>query len=148
MVLEYARNVLDIQDAQHAEYDPYASKLFVVPLSCSLVGKTMRVRLERGSRAAAAYGRHEVDEQYYCNFGLNPAFELDLHSAGLSIVGRDEAAEARVVELPSHPFFCATLFVPQLSSEPDFPHPLVLSFLAACEGVNDPRPFVRVNHSI
>jgi len=136
VVLEYARNVLGIQDAQHAEYDPYASRLFVVPLSCSLVGQTMRVLLEPGSRAAAAYGRHEVDEQYYCNFGLNPAFENDLDSAGLRIAGRDAAGEVRVVELPSHPFFCGTLFVPQLSSRPDAARALIVSFLAACEGVS------------
>lgn len=42
MVIEYARNVLGILDAQHAEYDPYASNLFISELSCSLAGKTMR----------------------------------------------------------------------------------------------------------
>src|SRR5215469_1511201 len=56
VVIEYARNVLGYRDAQHAEYDPNASTLFVTPLSCSLAGLTMRVRLEPGSRAAEAYG--------------------------------------------------------------------------------------------
>ena len=39
VVLEYARNVLGFQDAQHAEYDPYASSLFVTALECSLAGR-------------------------------------------------------------------------------------------------------------
>jgi len=56
VVLEYARNVLGIADATHAEYDPYASRLFISRLGCSLVGKTMEVRLSAGSRAAMAYG--------------------------------------------------------------------------------------------
>jgi CTP synthase (UTP-ammonia lyase) len=39
VVIEYARNVLGFEDAAHAEYDPYASTLFITPLSCSLVGQ-------------------------------------------------------------------------------------------------------------
>ena len=55
-VLEFARNVLRIEDAMHAEYDPDASKLFIRRLSCSLVGKRLPIRLKPGSRAAAFYG--------------------------------------------------------------------------------------------
>src|SRR6478735_1332512 len=63
MVIEYARNVLGFSDAQHAEYNPYASDLFVTPLSCSLVGQTMDVILHPGSRVAEIYGRNRVKEQ-------------------------------------------------------------------------------------
>lgn len=55
-VIEYARNALGFEDAKHAEYDPYASELFISALSCSLVGQTMSVRLQHGSRAAGFYG--------------------------------------------------------------------------------------------
>src|ERR1700733_9343232 len=41
MAIAFARNVLGVTDAEHAEYDPYASKLVVTPLSCSLVGKKL-----------------------------------------------------------------------------------------------------------
>lgn len=51
-VIEYARNVLGFEDAQHAEYDPYGSRLFVSELACSLAGKTMPVTLDGDSRAA------------------------------------------------------------------------------------------------
>jgi CTP synthase (UTP-ammonia lyase) len=54
LAIEYARNVMGLADAAHAESDPYASCLFVTPLSCSLVGKTMEVAIKRGSKAAAA----------------------------------------------------------------------------------------------
>ncbi len=129
VVIEYARNVLGFQDAQHAEYDPYASNLFVSQLSCSLVGQTMSVRLDPGSRAASFYGREEVSEQYNCNFGLNPEHQGRLHEGGLRVVGTDHTGEARVVELPNQRFYLATLFVPQLASTPASPHPLITAYL-------------------
>lgn len=131
VVIEFARHVLNVEDAQHAEYDPYASRLFITPLSCSLVGQRMTVVLDPTSRAARIYARARASEAYYCNFGLNPQYERDLEHGGLVITGRDLAGEARIVELPAHPFFLATLFVPQLSSSADSPHPLVTAFLAA-----------------
>jgi CTP synthase (UTP-ammonia lyase) len=136
VVLEYARNVLGFDDAAHAEYDPYASRLFISRLACSLVGKTMQVWLTSGSRAADAYGALEVQEQYYCNFGINPAVVenlFSLHSrdqwwrsgsagaspsqgtpqrafpTALALSGVDQNGEPRVIELPRHRFFIATL---------------------------------------
>jgi CTP synthase (UTP-ammonia lyase) len=128
LVLEYARNVMGIRDAAHAEENPQASRLFITPLSCSLVGKTMEVRVKAGSKAAAAYEGARPMEAYYCNFGLNPACQQQLERAGLDITGTDENGEARIVELPSHPFFVGTLFVPQARSLRGSPHPMVLAF--------------------
>lgn len=131
VVLEYARNVLGWQDAAHAEYDPYASRLFVVPLSCSLVGRSMPVTIAPDSRAARFYGATGATEEYYCDFGLNPAHQDALDAGGLRIVGRDADGEARIVELPDHPYFVGTLFVPQMRSGPGRPHPLIVAFLRA-----------------
>jgi CTP synthase (UTP-ammonia lyase) len=133
VVLEYARNVLGLTDAQHAEYDPYASLLFVTPLSCSVAGQTMEVSLDPSSGAAAMYGRTLVEERYYCNFGLNPEYGNHLEEAGLRISGVDANGEARIVELPGHPYFLATLFVPQSSSQPGAPHALLSGLLAAAD---------------
>ena len=63
IVLEYARNVLGFQDAQHAEYDPYASNLFISQLACSLAGREMQLDLTAESRVAAIYGALRVTEQ-------------------------------------------------------------------------------------
>ncbi len=60
------------KDAQHAEYDPYASNLFISQLTCSLAGRTMHLMFEPGSRVAAIYSATTATEQYYCNFGINP----------------------------------------------------------------------------
>ncbi|MFI7618345.1 hypothetical protein ACIBP6_44715 [Nonomuraea terrae] len=131
MVIEYARNVLGLQDAQHAEYDPYASCLFVSELTCSLAGKTMPVTLAPGSRAATLYGSTRTEERYYCDFGIDPAHQRTLHDGGFPVTGEDDDREARVLELPDHPFYLATLYVPQTRSTPDAPHPLVVGLLRA-----------------
>jgi CTP synthase (UTP-ammonia lyase) len=131
LVLEYARNVMGIREAGHAESDPCSPCLFITPLSCSLVGKTMEVNVKSGSRAAQIYGATQAVERYYCNFGLNPAYRERLERAGLAISGTDSLGEARIMELPEHPFFLGTLFVPQASSTREAPHPILMNWLRA-----------------
>jgi len=131
MVLEYARSVLGLHDAQHAEYDPFASRLFVSELTCSLAGRAMRLTFASGSRVAEIYGALTATEEYYCNFGVNPAYVPLLARGPLAITGADAEGEVRVIELPGHPFFLGTLFVPQTRSTPERPHPLVLAFVGA-----------------
>jgi CTP synthase (UTP-ammonia lyase) len=69
MVLEYARSVLGLRDAHHAEYHPDAAELVISPLMCSLVGREMPLRFLEGSQVAAIYRALSATEQYYCNFG-------------------------------------------------------------------------------
>src|SRR6266404_1645379 len=92
----------------------------------------MMITLKPGSVVARAYGRTTIEEEYRCNFGVNPDYVDILHGSSLRIVGSDAEGVVRVVELPEHPFFVGTLFVPQLSSTPSAPHPLVSSFIQAC----------------
>ena len=129
IILELARNVLGVSDAQHAEEHPEAAQLYVTPLACSLVGQSERVRLLGGSRAREVYGQEEVTEKFYCNFGLNPAHRAKIEGAGLRTSGLDKTGEVRVMELPGHRFFFGTLYVPQMSSTPERPHPLVSSLV-------------------
>lgn len=131
IILEYARNVLNYTDATHAEYDPYASRLFISQLACSLAGREMQLRFTAVSQVAAWYGNTTAIEQYYCNFGVNPEYVSLLSSGDLKIVGSDAEGEVRVVELPDHRFFVGTLYVPQMRSTPDAPHPLVTAFSRA-----------------
>lgn len=131
MIVEYARSVLGVEDAQHAEYDPYGSRLFISQLECSLAGQTMSIDLEPGSRVASLYGSTKVRESYYCDFGLNPAYRAALDEGGLRVVGTDGDGDARALEIPEHRFYVATLFVPQMRSTPERPHPLVTGLLRA-----------------
>lgn len=138
-ILEYARNVLGFTDAAHAESDPDASTLFITALDCSLVGKTMQVHIDPTSRVYGMYQCAVVQEEYYCMFGLNPNYQATIHDGGLRVVGTDDEHGARIVELPDHPFFVATLFVPQLTSTEDHPHPLILAYLQAARNVRHKR---------
>jgi CTP synthase (UTP-ammonia lyase) len=137
MVIEYARNVLGFRDANHAEYDPYASNLFVTPLSCSLVGQTMEVLIEKDSMVAQIYGQTRVREQYYCNFGINPSHQDKLDHGGFRIVGKDADGEARILVRSDHLFYVATLFVPQLTSTIERPHPIIVAFLRAALAISE-----------
>jgi CTP synthase (UTP-ammonia lyase) len=140
MVLEYARNVLHFSDAQHAEYDPYASTLFITQLACSLAGREMTLQFVAGSMVAEIYGALSAKEEYYCNFGVDAGKVPLLTSSALRVTGSDGEGEIRVIELPAHPFFLGTLYVPQTRSTPAMPHPLVNAFLkAVCRNVATAR---------
>ncbi len=131
MIIEYARNVLGFKDASHAEYDPYASNLFISQLECVLAGREMQLTFSPGSQVAEIYGATSATEEYYCNFGVNPDHISVLQSGPLKITGSDSEGAIRVIELPEHPFFLGTLFVPQTRSTAEQPHPLVTAFLKA-----------------
>jgi CTP synthase (UTP-ammonia lyase) len=134
IVLEYARNVLGFQDAQSQENNPYASHLFISQLDCSLVGREMDLTFAKGSQISGIYSSLKAVERYYCNFGVNPEYVLRLKSHTLQVTGSDAEGEVRVIELPDHPFFIGTLFVPQARSTVETPHPLVTAFLTAVLG--------------
>jgi CTP synthase (UTP-ammonia lyase) len=136
MIIEYARNVLGFKDANHAEYDPYASNLFISQLACALSGREMELTFSPGSRVAEIYGATSATEEYYCNFGVNPDHISLLKSGPLKITGSDSEGEIRVIELPGHPFFLGTLYVPQTTSTAEHPHPLVTAFLKAVQENN------------
>jgi CTP synthase (UTP-ammonia lyase) len=129
--VEYARNVLGIQDAEHEETAPSAPTLLITKLPSSLVGKTQTIRVKPGSCAYEAYKEQEVTEQFYCNYGLNQRFINEFDMSLLKITGVDPEEGARIVELSDHPFYVATLFLPQISSKPGRPHPLIVAYLRA-----------------
>jgi CTP synthase (UTP-ammonia lyase) len=132
IILEYARDVLGFTDAEHEESAPQASRLFISRLACSLAGRTMTIALPPDSMLARIYGQSSVQEEYLCNFGVNPDYVDIVRSGGLKVAGQDAEGTIRAVELPGHPFFVGTLFLPQLGSTPSHPHPVVSAFVKAC----------------
>ncbi len=131
MIVEFARNVLGVAGADHAEQHPQAEHLYVTPLACSLVGKTEPVTILPGSHALRIYGKGESEERFYCNFGLNPAHRRAIEEGGFRASGIDRNGEVRVMEHARNRFCFGTLFVPQMSSTPERPHPLVLGLVEA-----------------
>jgi CTP synthase (UTP-ammonia lyase) len=129
--VEYARNVLGIQDAEHEETALGSGHLVISRLACSLVGTSETITVIPGTQAHRAYGKTGTSERFACNYGLNPDYKERLADGGLKIAGIGPRGEVRLVELPSHAFFVGALFLPQLSSDPERPHPLIAAFLKA-----------------
>jgi CTP synthase (UTP-ammonia lyase) len=100
----------------------------ITPLACSLVGKAERVTIVPDTRAAAIWGAAPALEEYRCNYGVERVYHPALRQAGLGLSGFGDEGELRIVELPRHPFFLATLFLPQLRSAPGGAHPLFAAF--------------------
>jgi CTP synthase (UTP-ammonia lyase) len=123
--------VLGLDGAAHEETAPDAAQLVISRLACSLVGQRQAVQVVPGTRAHQAYGRETVTEAFRCSYGLNPAYREVLTMGPLKVSGVDTEGEVRIVELPDHRFFLATLYVPQLSSSPAAPHPLIRAYLEA-----------------
>ena len=130
-LLEYARDVLGLKEADHAETNPDASVLFVSPLKCELRDVREEIRLMPGSRARELYGSDVTEEEYNCGFGLNPEYKAQLEESGVKIGGVDIEGDARIFEFPGHSFFIATLFQPERSALYGEGHPLVEAYVRA-----------------
>jgi CTP synthase (UTP-ammonia lyase) len=130
-LIEYARNVLGLDGADHAESNPEAALPLIAPLACGLVEAQGAIRLLPGSRIRAIYGEDTIGEAYNCRYGLNPAYQARLTDGALRITGVDADGEVRVVELTTHPFFIATLFQPERAALAGRAHPLIQAFVQA-----------------
>ena len=138
-IIESFRNVAGLKTADHAESNPDAKMPVITRLACSLENRGGVIRLQAGTRIAAAYRRHEITESFNCNFGFNARYDAQLAKSGLKISGRDPSGEARVVELPGHPFFIATLFQPERSAFTARSHTLIKAFVEAARHIELPK---------
>lgn len=140
-LIECARNVLGITDADSAENNSGSKNIVIYPVACAvpnrkpnapkLSGTIPEIRIRPGSYLHSFYKKEVVTEEFFCNFEVNPDFEWASIEAGFPIAARGSNGEVRAIESPTHRFFVATLFQPQLASKPNKPHPLVMAFLQA-----------------
>ena len=135
-LLEYARSVLGMVGAAHAELDANAPDPLITPLSCALVEQAGEVSLVPGSLLATAYGATMAVEEYRCRYGLAPRHAGILQNGPLRAVARDKEGQVRAVEMDGHPFFVATLFQPERAALTGKTPPVVRGFIeAAAEAV-------------
>jgi len=140
-LIECARNVLGIKDADSAENNAGSKNIIIYPVACAvpnrpkgkpkLSGAIPEIRLRPGSYLQSYYSQDTVTEEFFCNFEVNPDYEWAAMEAGFPVVARGPQGEIRAIESPTHRFYIATLFQPQLSSQPGKPHPVVLAFVQA-----------------
>ncbi len=148
-VIEYARNVLGIEDATSSEFAKKGT--FVIGMMSewqdksgkktkkagSDMGGTMRLGaypcvIEKGSVAEKIYGKNKISERHRHRYEVNVNFRNKLEKAGLKFSGMspdDKLPE--IVEIPNHPFFVGVQFHPELKSKPFAAHPLFVSFVKA-----------------
>ncbi|HEU5025947.1 MAG TPA: hypothetical protein VFV01_13595 [Spirillospora sp.] len=138
MILEYARNVCGIARAKHAENEDAGDDAVIMPLACSLAGHEGEVNVAAGSSAERIMGTSRSIERFNCTFGPNPGYVGTLEANGLRFTGHDDEGQVRIIELPGHPFYFATLFQPELAGDGSRPHPVVAAFVAAaCAAVRE-----------
>ncbi|KAK7313823.1 hypothetical protein VNO77_39025 [Canavalia gladiata] len=144
-VIEFARSVLGLHDANSTEFDPKTKNpcvIFMPEGSKTHMGGTMRLGSRRtyfevdDCKSVKLYGNASfIDERHRHRYEVNPDMISQLESAGLSFVGKDESGKRmEIIELPGHPFFIGAQFHPEFKSRPGKPSPLFLGLIeAACE---------------
>ncbi|MBK1788035.1 CTP synthase [Prauserella cavernicola] len=147
MVIEAARNLAGITDANSAEFDETTANPVISTMADQKdvvagdrdMGGTMRLgaypaKLVAGSQVAEAYGSREVSERHRHRYEVNNAYRKRLADAGLVFSGLSpDDRLVEFVELPKkeHPFFVGTQAHPELKSRPTRPHPLFDAFVRA-----------------
>lgn len=130
VLIEYARNVKGIADAEHEETSPDAKNLLITSLSCSLVGETENLKVtEKSSKLYEILEAESFEGKYHCNYGLNKEYENILFDGELIPTVVNEENEIRAIELKGHRSFIATLFQHQLYSERGNPSKLLNAFI-------------------
>lgn len=141
MVIEFARNVMGLADANSTEMNP-GTPANVIDLmeeqkSISNLGGTMRLGaydcvLRPESLAARAYGSQRISERHRHRFEFNNEFRQDFEKAGMACVGENPDTKlVEVVELPTKRWFVGTQYHPEYTSTVLSPNPLFLSFMKA-----------------
>jgi CTP synthase len=140
-VIEYARNVLNLKDANSTEFDPETPHAVITLMDEQRQridkGGTMRLglypcHLSKNSKANDAYQADVVMERHRHRYELNNEYREALQKAGLNFCGTSPNRDlVEVVELTEHPWFVATQYHPEFKSRPDKPHPLFRGFLEA-----------------
>lgn len=140
-VIEYARNVVGLKDANSKEFDENAAypviDIMLEQKNVKGYGGTMRLgayecHLKKGSRAELAYGTDVISERHRHRYEVNNEFIEQIEKAGLVFSGMSpDGMLAEVVELPNLDWFVACQFHPEFKSRPDKPHPLFKGLLDA-----------------
>lgn len=140
-VIEWARNVATLDNANSAEFEPNNPNpvINLLPEQQDVVdlGGTMRLglyacRLTPGTLTARLYGEEVVYERHRHRYEFNNAYRSLFLETGYTISGASpDGRLVEIIELPDHPFFIATQFHPEFLSRPSHPHPLFRGLMEA-----------------
>jgi CTP synthase len=141
MVIEFARNICGLAEADSTEFKPATPHRVIYKLrelkGVDALGGTMRLGaypciLGDGSLAKLAYGAGEISERHRHRYEFNRDYEEILTRNGLRISGQTpDGVYVEICELPDHPWYLGCQFHPEFKSKPLEPHPLFRAFIGA-----------------
>ncbi len=140
-VIEFARNVAGLKDANSTEFKPRTRHpvigLLAEQKDVKDMGGTMRLgaypcKLRKNSLAQRVYGKDLISERHRHRYEFNNVYRRQFAEKGLVFSGIHQKKDlVEIVELKSHPYFIAVQFHPEFLSRPDCAHPLFREFIAA-----------------
>lgn len=153
-VVEYCRNVLNLEGANSAEFDEKAAHpvvFFMPEIDKTTMGGNMRLgsRVTKFTHPTFDDGSTSILKQMYKNapsvlerhrhrYEVNPEYVDQVHDGGLKLVGRDETGERmEVAELPGHPYYVGVQYHPEFKSRPLKPSPPFHGLVLAAIGELD-----------
>jgi CTP synthase len=149
MVIEFARNVCGMPNANSTEFDPATPDRVIYKLrelkGVDELGGTMRLGaydclLADNSFARSAYGKPEISERHRHRYEFNREYETILKTHGLKLTGETpDGVYVEICELPDHPWYLGCQFHPEFKSKPLEPHPLFRAFIGAAIEQQDRR---------
>ncbi len=149
MVIEFARNVCGLPNANSTEFDPGAPNRVIYKLrelkGVDELGGTMRLgaytcNLAPGSFARQAYAKDQISERHRHRYEFNREFETVLTENGLRLTGQTpDGTYVEICELASHPWYLGCQFHPEFKSKPLEPHPVFVAFIGAAKREHNRR---------
>ena len=140
-VIEFARNVLSLNDANSSEMDSKTDHAVIDLMqdqkSVIDMGGTMRLgayacEITPNTLAHRVYGRTEISERHRHRFEFNNEYKDEMEKAGMIFSGMNpQSGLVEIVELPNHPFFIGVQFHPEYKSTVANPHPLFKGLIEA-----------------
>ena len=139
-VIEYARNVAGIENANSGEFASDVPKVIdFLPDQSNLIDKGGTLRLgaypcviKEGTTMHRAYGKTEISERHRHRYEFNNEFREALSGSGLTLSGMSpDGSLVETVELSDRPFFVGVQYHPEFKSRPNKPHPLFSEFIRA-----------------
>ncbi len=144
-VVEYARNVLKLEDANSSELDEKTKHPVIHIMEeqkkINKKGGTMRLGaypcvLQKDTIARRIYGEEEITERHRHRYEYNNSYRKQLEEAGLKVSGTSPDGNlVEIVEIEEHPYFIAGQFHPELKSRPNNPAPLFVGLIEACKKI-------------
>ena len=141
-VVEFARDVLGLKDANSAEFDEKTKNPVIHIMEeqkkVNKKGGTMRLGaypciIKEGTLANKVYGKKEISERHRHRYEFNNDYREKLEKAGLTVSGTSPDGNlVEIVEIKDHPYFIAGQFHPELKSRPNRPAPLFVGLVKAC----------------